>query len=94
VSEIHTGTCVGGPLDGTEVAVRSADGFLATDRAAGKAWVYKQQPDGTFAVSTDHDDTLVYPQGATTGERTLDEARSWQAGLEMALDVIAVDEAD
>lgn len=94
MSELHTGMCVGGPLDGTEVPIRTADGFLAADRAAGKAWIYKRQADGAFAVCTDHDDTLVYPHGTTTGERVLNEARSWQAGLEMMLDVIAVDEAD
>lgn len=83
--------CVGGPLDGQEVPVRSGDGFLAADRGAGKAWIYKRQPDGTWAVCTAHDDSLIYPQGMYTGERALDRDRVWQAGENSTLDIIAVD---
>jgi hypothetical protein len=83
------GICQGGPLDGQQVSVRSA-GFLAVDRQAGKAWRY--QPDSTgFVVCTDHDDSLIYPQGTTTGERAYDPDRAWQAGEAMDLDIIAVD---
>lgn len=70
-----TGVCEGGPLDGIQVTVRSSGGFLAAHKAGAKAWIYKRQPDGTFAVSTDHDDSLNYPQGAETGERSLDWER-------------------
>lgn len=87
---LYTGRCVGGPLDGRQVTVRS-DRFLAADKAAGKAWIYQQRPDGTYEVSTDHDDSLNYPDGPTTGERSLDAARAWQAGVDSALDIIAVD---
>ncbi len=84
------GRCVGGPLDGTEVAVRTWAGFLATDRAARKAWMYVQQPDGTFTPCTDHDDSLDYPQGAATGERVLDADRLWAAGVASSIDIIPV----
>lgn len=45
---------------------------MAADKAAGRAWIYRRQLDGIFQVSIDHDDSLNYPHGATTGERTLD----------------------
>lgn len=66
-----TGVCVGGPLDGIQVTVRS-DPFLAADKAEGKVWVYRKRADETFAVDTNHDDSLIYPQGPTTGERVID----------------------
>lgn len=91
VTDVVWGRCVGGPLDGQDVAVRSGDGFLATDRARGRAWVYAHQGDGRFTVCLDHDDSLVYPRGAETGERRLDEQRLWQAGESSALDIVAVD---
>jgi hypothetical protein len=84
-----TGVCTGGPLDGIQVTVRS-DPFLAADKAEGKAWVYGKRADGTFAVDTNHDDSLNYPQGSQTGERSLDAARLWQAGEDSLLDIIAV----
>ncbi|MGX6605674.1 hypothetical protein ACWKSP_26600 [Micromonosporaceae bacterium Da 78-11] len=66
--------CQGGPLDGRQATIRPADGFLAADKAAGKAWMYRR--DGqTFRVCTDHDDSLTYPQGARTGERVIDWER-------------------
>ena len=86
---LYAGRCTGGPLDGQEIAVRTEQ-FLAVDREAGKAWLYQRLTDGGFAVSTDHDDSLIYPQGATTGERRFDPDRGWQAGAGSALDVIAV----
>lgn len=67
----YTGVCMGGPLDGVQVSVRS-NAFLAADKAARKGWVYRRQPDGSFAVDTNHDDSLVYPQGTSTGERAID----------------------
>jgi hypothetical protein len=85
-----TGVCTGGPLDGQEVIVRSASGFLAVDKAAGLAWKYVRDGGG-WAVSTDHDDSLIFPQGATTGERQLDHDRVWQAGMDSALDIVAVE---
>lgn len=89
-----TGVCVGGPLDGIQVTVRS-DPFLAADKAEGKAWVYERPgADGMFAVNTDHDDSLIYPQGSLTGERMLDAARLWQAGEDSVLDIIAVSAGD
>lgn len=89
--DLTVGVCTGGPLDGAEVTVRAPGGFLAVDRAAGTAWRYIRQPGGTFAVSVDHDDSLSYPHGATTGERTLDADRLWQAGEQSHLDILAVD---
>ena len=86
---LTTAVCRGGPLHSREITARSS-GFLAVDRAAGKAWKY-QQDGGVFVVNTDHDDSLIYPQGATTGERSFDPDRAWQAGVNSALDVIAVD---
>lgn len=87
---LTTTRCAGGPLDGEQVSVRSSSRFLAVDRAAGKAWMYVADGD-TFRISTDHDDSLIYPQGTTTGERALDTDRAWQAGLNSELDIIAVD---
>lgn len=66
--------CVGGPLDATRVTVTSLGGFIATDRAAGKAWIYKTAG-GKFVLCTDHDDSLIYPVGPTTGERRIDWGR-------------------
>lgn len=83
-----TGVCVGGPLDGIQVTVRS-DPFLAADKAEGKAWVYRRA-NGSWTVDTNHDDSLIYPQGPQTGERMLDAARLWQAGEDSVLDIIAV----
>ncbi|WP_250029822.1 hypothetical protein [Paractinoplanes maris] len=85
-----TGLCVGGPLDGQRITVRTPAGFLAVDKAESKAWMYQRQQDGTYAVCTDHDDSLLYPQGARTGERRFDEDRAWQAAEGSELDVIAV----
>lgn len=73
MAEWFTGVCVGGPLDGERVTVRSS-AFLATDRAAGMAWVYQHDGD-RFVLSTDHDNSLVYPQGTSTGERRIDWER-------------------
>ena len=86
-----SGRCVGGPLDGQQVTVRS-EPFLAADKAAAKAWIYKGQPDDTFTVCTDHDDSLDYPHGAATGQRSIDWDRLWAAGEQSAIDVVAVDE--
>lgn len=83
--------CVGGPLDGRTVRVRTGDRFLAADRAAGKGWLYQRQTADTFAVCTDHDDSLIYPAGAITGERALDRDRLWLAGETSTLEIIAVD---
>lgn len=83
------GVCTGGPLDGREVAVRTPGGFLAVDRAAGKSWVYRPS-DGGWAVCTDHDDSLAYPDGTRTGERVFDEARAWHAAESSSIDIIAV----
>ena len=90
MADVTTGRCVGGPLDGTDVTVRTPDGFLAADKQAGKAWMYKRQADGRFVVCTDHDDSLIYPEGQTTGVRRLDEARAVDAALGEHLDVIAI----
>jgi hypothetical protein len=84
--------CKGGPLDGQQVTVRSYDGFLAADKANNKSWVYTRQPDDVFEVCVAHDDSLSYPDGLTTGERTLDEGRAWAAGLNSTLDVLAISE--
>jgi len=84
---LTSGACAGGPLDGVEVTVRKPDGFLAVDKAAGKAWVYKRQPEGGFGLCLEHDNSLTYP---ATGERVFDEARAWQAGHDSSIDIIAV----
>jgi hypothetical protein len=84
-----TGMCTGGPLDGQQVIVRSSSGFLAVNKPAGRAWMYVPHYQG-WRVCTDHDDSLIYPQGATTGERQLDDDRVWQAGVDSALDIVAV----
>jgi hypothetical protein len=86
-----TAQCHGGPLDGQRITVRSRGGVLAVDKQAGRAWMYKQQPDGSYAVCTEHDDSLNYPAGAETGERVLDHDRAWTAGETSALPIIAVD---
>lgn len=86
-----TAWCVGGPLDGRQVTVRTSDTFLAADKALNRAWIYQRQPDGTFRVATDHDNTLNYPDGPTTGERTLDWDRLWDAGENSIIPIIAVE---
>ena len=90
VADAVTGRCEGGPLDGADVTVRSADGFLAVDKAAGLAWMYTRQGDGSFAVCLDHDDSLIYPQGMTSGVRHLDMERAVAAAADSKLDVVAV----
>lgn len=92
MAEPHTGRCHGGPLDWREVTVRTPDGFLAVDRAARKAWLYRRRGTG-FVPCTDHDASLLYPGGADTGERRFDETRAWQAGEQTQLDIISVDTA-
>jgi hypothetical protein len=88
MAEPLTGYCTGGPLDGREVSVRTPT-FLAVDRPAAKSWVYQHTGDG-FQVVVDHDDSLIYPEGARTGERRFDPDRGWRAGLESSLDIVAV----
>ncbi len=63
--------CVGGPLDGRSMISRTSDGFLAVDAVGNRAWLYERQGN-VGSVVTDHDDSLVYPVGTETGERTLD----------------------
>jgi hypothetical protein len=63
--------CIGGPLDGNYATVTSADGFIATNRGEGKAWIYKADGD-RWRLCRDHDDSLVYPAGPSTGERRID----------------------
>jgi hypothetical protein len=94
MSDVYTGYCVGGPLSGQEVTVRTPDGFLAADATLEHAWVYKRQDDGTFTVCLQHDDSTIYPYGASSGLRTLDRDRVLDTGLGEDLDVIAVAEAD
>lgn len=91
MAEVYTGVCVGGPLDKQQVTVRTPDGFLAADKAAGTAWVYKRGTDGRFTVCTDHDDSMLYPYGPSTGVRALQRERAAAAAAVSALDVIAVD---
>jgi hypothetical protein len=91
--QVYTGVCAGGPLDGREVTVRSADGFLAADKAAAIAWIYRRQPDGSFAINTDHDDSMIYPYGPATGLRQLQPDRAARAAAVGQLDVIAVEGA-
>jgi len=72
MSEAVTAWCEEGPLNGKQVTVTSPDGFIATDRAAGKAWIYKRSSSDRFTLCFDHDNSLVYPQGVDTGERRID----------------------
>ncbi len=81
--------CVGGPLDGHRIPERNSDGFLAADRTRGEAWLYKRLGE-RFVVCTDHDNSLIYPDGPTSGRRTFDPDRAWQAGEGTELDVIAI----
>lgn len=67
----HTLPCVGGPLDGRPVTVRTPHGFLARDENAERVWLYRRTGN-VFRLCLDHDSSVVYPQGATTGERALD----------------------
>jgi hypothetical protein len=89
-NEVHTGTCIGGPLDNHAVVIRNPDGFLAADKTAGTAWLYKRGDDGNYHVCTDHDDSLIYPQGASTGLRNLQLDRATEAAALGQVDVIAV----
>jgi hypothetical protein len=66
-----TRLCVGGPLDGNFVMAFSSEGFIATNRAEGKAWIYKADGD-RWKLCTDHDNSLSYPAGRQTGERRID----------------------
>jgi hypothetical protein len=89
--QVYTAQCVGGPLDGLTITTRTPEGFLAADKEAGLAWIYKQQADGRFVVCTEHDDSLEYPYGTQTGQRRLVMGRAVDAALDPdALDVIAV----
>jgi hypothetical protein len=80
--------CAGGPLDGQTIVVRT-DPFLAANREAGLAWLYRREG-STARVVTDHDNSLIYPDGPTTGVRALDAVRLWQAGENSVLHIIAV----
>lgn len=83
--------CVGGPLDGKAVPVRATDGFLAADKANGRAYLYRRTAPERYEVCTDHDNSLVYPDGPTTGERRLEPDRLWAAGEASAIPIIAVE---
>lgn len=94
MTDTYTGLCVGGPLNGQEVTVRTPDGFLAADATREHAWVYRLRDDGTFAVCLQHDDSTIYPYGASSGLRSLDRDRVLDAGLGEDIDVISVPEVD
>jgi hypothetical protein len=81
---LHTGRCIGGPLDGREVSVRYPIGFLAVDRVAGLAWLYRLDADGAFRLVEDG-------QGRTV--RPLDEDGRRQVVDDPRYDVLAVDTA-
>lgn len=90
MAEVYTGVCVGGPLDTQSITVRSPAGFLAADKVNGAAWIYKRGTDGRFTVCTDHDDSLAYPYGPSTGVRALQPERAAAAAARGDLDVVAV----
>jgi hypothetical protein len=71
----ETRICRGGPLDGQTITVDCPTGFLAADKREGLAWRYKASPDGVWLLDTGHDDSLVYPEGPTTGLRRIDWER-------------------
>lgn len=85
---MHEGICVGGPLDGRALTIRSDEGFLAVDKPAGKAWRYTINMDGPrFELCREPDPSLV---DQDTGERRFDPDRAWDAGLQSKLDIVAV----
>lgn len=85
---MREGICAGGPLDGRTYTVRSDGGFVAVDKPAGLAWVYRYaEGERRFVVSTEADPSLTDP---VTGARRLDPERIIQTALNEELDVVAV----
>lgn len=83
---MHKGVCVGGPLAGRTIETRSQVGFLAVDRPASAAWLYRIDDSGRYVLDTSDDPTLIDDEGT----RALDPGRAETALLEKCLDVIAL----
>jgi len=50
--KLYEGTCVNGPLQGRELAVRFPQGFIAVDQPNSAVWIY-DYVDGFFVSRTD-----------------------------------------
>lgn len=86
----HKGVCVGGPMAGLTIETRSDRGFLAVDKPALAAWIYKIDRDnGRFVLCTAPDPSSIDDQGT----RALDLDRAGGAASE-GLDVIALPDAE
>ncbi len=86
----HKGVCMGGPLAGLTISIRSDDGFVAVDKPAGACWLYRTDRDnGRFVLCVEQDALLLDEDGT----RALDLDRLGGAGAE-GLDVIALPEAE
>lgn len=83
----HRNVCVGGPMAGLTIDTRSDYGFVAVDRPAGAAWVYRANPDnGRFELDLSPDPSLLDDEGT----RALDLDRALTAGIGQGLDLIAL----
>lgn len=88
----HKGVCIAGPMAGLTIETRSDTGFVAVDKAAGAAWVYRANPDnGRFELDTSPDASLL---DGEDGTRELDLERALTAGVEKGLDVIALPDTE
>lgn len=83
---MHKGVCVGGPLAGLTMTIRSEIGFVAVDRPGSAAWVYYADAAGRFVLTTEDDPSRIEDDGT----RALDLDRVAAAGAEKGLDVIAL----
>lgn len=90
--ELHTGQCVGGPLDGKTITTRTPAKFLAANKRAQRAWIYQRQGEhGHYEVSTEPDDSLLgQSDGVEPGQRWLSLERATLAAAHGEIDVIAV----
>jgi hypothetical protein len=87
----HKGVCVGGPMAGLTINTRSDVGFVAVDKPASAAWVYKIDPDnGRYVLDVSPDPSSLDEDGT----RALDLDRVLTAGLEKGLDVIALPDSE
>jgi len=87
----HKGVCVGGPMAGLTIHTRSDVGFVAVDKPADAAWVYKIDPDnGRYVLDTSTDQSSLDEEGT----RALDLERALTAGLEKGLDVVALPDSE
>jgi hypothetical protein len=81
----HKGVCVGGPMAGLTITTRSEVGFVAVDKPASAAWLYRADTNGRFVLDTGDDPSRIDEDGT----RALDLERLGGSSSE-CLDVIAV----